>query len=238
MQDRKPTPATEVVCRHDLEGEVTGEEGDTLGVVGPVPDRVTARSQEIRLRGGFVPALGIVMASAAVAAVVLATLLIEVVQGSVPLASASAVAVMLGAAHIDMRERRLPDVWLGGAAFAFIAFAALAPLLGVGAPVDVSGAALGAASMAAPLLALHLLSPDAMGFGDVKAAVVLGAALGALDWRLTIVALLVASLLGAATGLAARQRTIPFGPFLVLGTWVALIAHEPIVTHWLSGGPT
>ena len=80
--------------------------------------------------------------------------------------------------------------------------------------------------MAMPLLVLHLVAPRSMGFGDVKAALVLGAAVGTLAWQLGLVALCAAAGLGAGVGLARRSATIAFGPFLVAGAAVALIGFE------------
>ena len=96
----------------------------------------------------------------------------------------------------------------------------------------------GAAAMALPILALHLLSPASMGFGDVKAAALLGAAVGTVDWRLGAVALCLAALSGAAVGVLTRRRTIAFGPFLVLGAWLSLLAHESVAAVIFSGGVT
>jgi leader peptidase (prepilin peptidase)/N-methyltransferase len=75
-----------------------------------------------------------------------------------------------------------------------------------------------------------------MGFGDVKAAVVLGAAVGTADARLAAVALCLAAAGGAAVGLATRRRTIPFGPFLVGASLVVLLVHDPIVATIFAGG--
>jgi leader peptidase (prepilin peptidase)/N-methyltransferase len=93
--------------------------------------------------------------------------------------------------------------------------------------------------MALPVLALHLVSPASMGFGDVKAAVVLGAAVGTVDARLAYVALCLAAAGGVAVGLATRRRTIPFGPFLVVASLLVLLAHDTIVaTIFAVGGPS
>ena len=89
--------------------------------------------------------------------------------------------------------------------------------------------------MAGPLLALHLVSPDAMGFGDVKASIVLGAALGSVDWRLGLVALSIGAGSAAAVGLARRLHTIAFGPFLVVSAAVTLVATTVIPTPLLIG---
>ena len=99
--------------------------------------------------------------------------------------------------------------------------------------VDVAG---GAIAMAVPVLILHLVSPASMGFGDVKAAIVLGAAVGTVDGRLGAVALCLAAALGATVGLVTRRRTIPFGPFLVAGAWVVLLAHDPIAEDTVHRG--
>ncbi len=45
-----------------------------------------------------------------------------------------------------------------------------------------------ALAFAGPLLLLHLVSPAAMGFGDVKAGIVLGYALGLVHWHLALAA--------------------------------------------------
>jgi len=65
-----------------------------------------------------------------------------------------------------------------------------------------------------------------MGMGDVKLALAMGLLLG---WPKTLVAMVVAFLTGATLGIiliVAKQKrfgqTIPFGPFMILGTVVAL----------------
>jgi leader peptidase (prepilin peptidase)/N-methyltransferase len=84
--------------------------------------------------------------------------------------------------------------------------------------------------MTAPLLLLHLVSPSAMGFGDVKLAVVLGAAVGVLDWQLAVPALALAAGATATVGVVTRARTIPFGPGLLAGALVATLANDLLVT--------
>ena len=129
---------------------------------------------------------------------------------------------MLPAAVVDIRERRLPNGWVTFAAGVFATSTWIAWLFGQS--FDLSTIFLGAVAMTGPILALHLASPGSMGFGDVKAAVVLGAALGSVDWHLAVVGLTLASGLGAAIGIGRRARTIPFGPFLVVGSALALAA--------------
>ena len=129
---------------------------------------------------------------------------------------------MAPAAVVDIRERRLPDRWVAFAAGVLAATAWMAWVFGQS--VDLSGMLLGAAVMAGPILLLHLVSPASMGFGDVKAAVVLGAAVGSVDWKLAVAGLTLAAGLAATIGIVGRMRTIPFGPFLVIGSALALAA--------------
>jgi leader peptidase (prepilin peptidase)/N-methyltransferase len=74
--------------------------------------------------------------------------------------------------------------------------------------------------------------------GDVKLALLLGAALGqavAVGMFIGMVAaLLPAVALLARHGLAARKAAIPFGPFLALGSIVALFFGEQILDAYLG----
>ena len=80
--------------------------------------------------------------------------------------------------------------------------------------------------------------PSGMGMGDVKLALLLGAALG----RTAPVALMIA-MLGALVpslvilarhGSAGRKMGIPFGPFLAFGGVVALFAGQPLLDAYLN----
>jgi leader peptidase (prepilin peptidase)/N-methyltransferase len=83
--------------------------------------------------------------------------------------------------------------------------------------------AIGAVGMAGPLLLLHLVSPAAMGWGDVKLAFVLGSALASVDVRLGIAALALASAATLIGALVAGRVAVPFAPGLVAGA-AALLA--------------
>ncbi|NGO72744.1 prepilin peptidase [Streptomyces sp. SB3404] len=126
-------------------------------------------------------------------------------------------------AAVDRRVNRLPDVLtlpLAGATAALLGVAALLPGAG-GAWVR---ALLGGAALAGAYGVLFLVSPRAVGFGDVKLALPLGVALGWYGWDVLITgALLGFLLLGGYGGtlLLARRATwgtaLAFGPFMVLG---------------------
>ena len=133
-------------------------------------------------------------------------------------------------AVVDLRHRLLPNRVIGPA----LVTGAL--LLTAAAAVDgrwddLGRAGLGAAVLFAVFLLLALISPSALGMGDVKLAGLLGLHLGWLGWD--------AVLLGAAAGfavqallslvlLAARRidlrGELPFGPALLAGAVLAISA--------------
>jgi leader peptidase (prepilin peptidase)/N-methyltransferase len=165
---------------------------------------------------------------------VLSVLLVTALIDLAALPAIATVAALVPAATIDVRERRLPDTWVLGAALILFATTWTAWMLGQS--FDARSMLLGASVMAGPMLVLHLFSPDSMGFGDVKAGVVLGAALGPLDWRLGLVALTLAAGLGVVVGAVRGSSTIPFGPFLVLGATLAILGDDLWLAALSNGG--
>jgi len=97
-----------------------------------------------------------------------------------------------------------------------------------------AAAALGAALF---LFLLALVWRGGMGAGDVKMALFMGAVLGAL----VVVALFLAFILGAVIGVAlmaskrkTHRDTIPFGPYLALGSVLALLFGPELVDWYVS----
>jgi leader peptidase (prepilin peptidase) / N-methyltransferase len=88
------------------------------------------------------------------------------------------------------------------------------------------------------LLAAALVYPAGMGMGDVKLALLMGAALGrtvTIALFVGMVAALVPSIvLFARHGLRARKMAIPFAPFLAFGSVVALFAGHALLHAYLS----
>ena len=120
----------------------------------------------------------------------------------------------------DIEHRIIPNrIVLPAAAIVLAANTALHP-----SPVWALGA-LGAAGF---LFAAALAYPKGMGMGDVKLALLMGAALGkpvSVAMMIGMVAALVPGLyLLARHGSAARKMRIPFGPFLALGSVIGLFA--------------
>jgi leader peptidase (prepilin peptidase)/N-methyltransferase len=97
---------------------------------------------------------------------------------------------------------------------------------------------LGALGASAFLFAAVVAYPAGMGMGDVKLALVMGAALGkTVPVALMIgmlTALIPAAILLARHGQAARKMGIPFGPFLALGSVVALFFGEQILDGYFA----
>jgi leader peptidase (prepilin peptidase)/N-methyltransferase len=96
-------------------------------------------------------------------------------------------------------------------------------------------AALGASAF---LLTAALIYPAGMGMGDVKLALLMGAALGVtvpVALMAGMTAAMVPSLvLFARHGSKARKMGIPFGPFLAIGSVVALFWGHAILDAYLS----
>jgi leader peptidase (prepilin peptidase)/N-methyltransferase len=144
------------------------------------------------------------------------------VSSSVPLASGLTIAMLVPAALVDWHQRRLPDAIVLAAAAVFVL--ALLGVAAFGTNTSLAGVGLGVAIFAGPLLVLHLVSPRAMGFGDVKTAAVLGMAIGVVDWGLAAWALTAAAASTALAGIARRQSALPLGPGLVAGALSGVVA--------------
>lgn len=141
---------------------------------------------------------------------------------------------LIGLAFIDFDHLKLPRVivWpLGIAVLALLVMAA-----GVqGTWHRLLIALICAAVEFAVLFAINFASPRALGFGDVRLSPVLGLALGWVGWRYAFWGFLGANLLGAVVGLAliaasraGRRTPIPFGVFLALGAFAAMLYPGPI----------
>lgn len=131
----------------------------------------------------------------------------------------------VAAGAVDLRHRRLPDALTLPALPAAVLL--VAPT-GAGA---VPRALAGAAVLAAGHAAVHLLSPAALGAGDVKLAAPLGAVLAAGSWAGLGLAVVLAALLSgiaAAAALGSRALTrggaLPHGPSMLLAGWLVATA--------------
>lgn len=144
------------------------------------------------------------------------------------------VAVGIVLALIDLDVRRLPDA-VTLPAYPVLAVLLTAAALLDGDPGSLLRAAIGAAASFAFYDVLSLLKPGALGYGDVKAAGLVGGMLAFVSWPVLLVGTAAAFLLGAVIGSAALlarhtdgPRAIPFGPFMVAGALVAVFAGAPL----------
>lgn len=130
-------------------------------------------------------------------------------------------AVLVAAAVIDLRERRIPNA---------LTVPAAAVALAAGLALDPGGQAeriVAAVLAAAFLLVPAVLQPSGMGMGDVKLVGVIGLCVGRWVLAALLVALVAGTLLGAAIAVrrgvaSARSTHVPFGPFLALGGLAAV----------------
>jgi leader peptidase (prepilin peptidase)/N-methyltransferase len=139
-------------------------------------------------------------------------------------------AVLVAVTATDLTHRIIPNrIVIPAAAVILVAQTALEP-----SPQW----ALGALAASGFLFVAVLAYPAGMGMGDVKLALVMGAALGKTVPVALMVgmlaALVPAVILLARHGSAARKMGIPFGPFLALGSVVALFFGEQLVDLYLS----
>jgi len=124
-----------------------------------------------------------------------------------------------------MTERRLPDQ-LALVAACVVGTTAVGLTIAQGFDVgdDVALSVIaGVALFGGPMLVLHLLTPGGMGFGDVKAGLVLGGVIGLIDAGSCLVGLFLGSMLTAVVGVVGHRRAVPLGPGLVAGAEVALL---------------
>ncbi len=161
---------------------------------------------------GTVTAAAVVGLGAVVIAVRLAPMSFVVVAALLPL---------IAAAIVDAAERRLPNRLVLLSIVPVVFVCALDPF--IGRLTAVGGVVLGAVFLAVPLLVLHLIAPTSMGFGDVKAAAALGAALGLIRPELALWTLCLASAITAAWGITRRARHVALGPGLVVAAFTVLL---------------
>lgn len=131
---------------------------------------------------------------------------------------------------VDLDGHRLPDVVMVPTAALLLAGLALAAQQGD------SWAALGRAVLAglalgAGFLVLALISPRALGLGDVKLATLLGVFLGWFGWAAVLAGLVATFLLGGIVAVvlivlrrATGSTALAFGPWLVLGAGMGAAA--------------
>jgi leader peptidase (prepilin peptidase)/N-methyltransferase len=144
---------------------------------------------------------------------------------------------LLAMSLIDVDHQLLPDslvlplLWLGLIANSFGLFTSLEDALW--------GAIAGYLSLWSVYWLFKLVTgKEGMGYGDFKLLAMLGAWGG---WQVLPLTILLSSLVGAVLGLimlrmrdAETSTPIPFGPYLAIAGWIALLWGEQITTSYLQ----
>lgn len=140
-------------------------------------------------------------------------------------------------AFIDLNEQIVPDVIsLPGIVIGFIIsfFVPYISFINSALGVLVGGGIILIIGMAGSVI----FKKEAMGGGDVKLAAMIGAFLG---WRYIVISLFLGFFLGALAGIflimskiKSREDTVPFGPFIVLGSFITLLWGDKIISWYIG----
>jgi leader peptidase (prepilin peptidase)/N-methyltransferase len=133
--------------------------------------------------------------------------------------------VGVGVCRVDVRQRRIPTPLVAIAAVGVLAVA-ITTMVRDESSVPLARAAVGAVVLGATFLVVHLASPAGIGFGDVRLATVIGAAanLATATWTVALLVGLGAAVAAVAAMAITRQRSVPFGPFLVAAAIAVCLA--------------
>ena len=140
-------------------------------------------------------------------------------------------------AFIDLNEQIVPDaISLPGIVIGFIIsfFVPYISFINSALGVLVGGGIILIIGLAGSVI----FKKEAMGGGDVKLAAMIGAFLG---WRYIIISLFLGFFLGALAGIVlilskikSREDVVPFGPFIVLGSFITLLWGDKIISWYLG----
>jgi leader peptidase (prepilin peptidase) / N-methyltransferase len=143
--------------------------------------------------------------------------------------------VLVAQTWIDLKTKRLPrEITYTGIVLGAVALTVAAIV--IGEPERIWMMALGAAIALVAMWLIFALSRGGMGDGDVRFAPLLGMYLGWLNPGIVLPGLFFGFVAGAVVGLvmmaidrAGRRTAVPFGPFLALGTVVAIFVGQHFV---------
>ena len=150
---------------------------------------------------------------------------------------AALVSALIVVTGTDLSHTMIPDaVTLPGIVVGLLCSALILP-------IGIVDALLGVVVAGGILWFLAWISPyvfgkEGMGGGDIKLMAMVGAFIG---WQPALLAIMIGSLLGSLVGgglIAARvmrrEQYIPFGPFLAVGSLLALLFHQPLFEWYWS----
>jgi leader peptidase (prepilin peptidase)/N-methyltransferase len=150
---------------------------------------------------------------------------------------AALVSALLVVTGTDLSHYMIPDaVTLPGIVIGLLCATLILPL----GPADsmlgvlVGGGSLWFLAWVSP----YLFGKEGMGGGDIKLMAMVGSFLG---WQPALLAIMIGSLLGSLIGsglmvarVIRREQYIPFGPFLAVGSVLALLFHHPLFEWYWS----
>ena len=144
-------------------------------------------------------------------------------------------AVLVAQTWIDLRTQRLPrEITYTGLILGAISLTVAAIV--IDEPERIWMMALGAMIALVAMWLIYVLSKGGMGDGDVRLAPLLGLYLGWLNPGIVLPGLFFGFVAGAVVGVAmmaidraGRRTAVPFGPFLALGTVVAIFVGQHFV---------
>ena len=144
-------------------------------------------------------------------------------------------AVLVAQTWIDLQTQRLPrEITYWGIGLGAVALAVAAIVIDEPERIWMMG--LGGAIALLTMWLIYTLSRGGMGDGDVRLAPLLGMYLGWLNPGIVLPGLFFGFIAGAVVGVAmmaidraGRRTAVPFGPFLALGTIVAIFIGQHFV---------
>lgn len=148
--------------------------------------------------------------------------------------------VSLAVGVIDLRTLIVPTRIVWPAFFVSVALTVLVAAI-EGEWSLLLSALVGLAVLAGPLFILWFLMPSSMGFGDVRLTVLLGWNLGFYAGTdlfapviLSLICMTLAAVLGLvigvlALGLRGRKAKVPFGPALVISSFICILLAQQIL---------
>jgi len=154
-------------------------------------------------------------------------------------------AIGVALSMIDFDVKRLPDV-IVKPSYVVAGLLLLIPAVADSRWHDYLRAWLGALALLCfygliYLIAAMLYGGRGMGLGDVKLSGVLGLYLGWLGWGAVVVGSFLAFFYGAFIGIvlilvgrSGRKATVPFGPYMVLGAWTAILWGQTLWDGYLG----
>lgn len=150
---------------------------------------------------------------------------------------AALVSALIVVTGTDLSHRMIPDaVTLPGIVIGLLCAALILP---VGIVNSLLGVLMGGGSLwFLAWVSPYIFGKEGMGGGDIKLMAMVGAFVG---WQPALLAIMIGSLLGSviggglmAAGKLQREQYIPFGPFLAVGSILALLFHQSLFEWYWS----